>query len=77
MDASWTGLLITLVGVAGTLGAALLTQNRADRTKRMELQAAAEQRRENVVMPRSCSGRSRPDNGSARALNGGAPATSH
>ncbi|MEU7060379.1 hypothetical protein [Streptomyces sp. NPDC046197] len=46
MDASWTGLLIAMVGVAGTLGAALLTQNRADRTKRMELQAAAEQRRE-------------------------------
>ncbi|MGW5248284.1 hypothetical protein ACWEQN_31430 [Streptomyces sp. NPDC004129] len=44
--ASWTGLLIAVVGVAGTLGAALLTQNRADRTKRMELQAAAEQRRE-------------------------------
>ncbi|MFC9397172.1 hypothetical protein ACFTWS_28995 [Streptomyces sp. NPDC057027] len=46
MDASWTALLIALVGVAGTLGAALLTQSRADRTKRMELQAAAEQRRE-------------------------------
>ncbi|MFJ6486693.1 MULTISPECIES: hypothetical protein [unclassified Streptomyces] len=35
-----------MVGVVGTLGAALLTQNRADRTKRMELQAAAEQQRE-------------------------------
>ncbi|MGW1953426.1 hypothetical protein ACWCPI_11785 [Streptomyces sp. NPDC001920] len=46
MDAGWTGLLIAVVGVAGTLGAAVLTQNRADRTKRMELQAAAEQRRE-------------------------------
>lgn len=46
MGASWAGLLIAMVGVAGTLGAALLTQNRADRTKRMELQAAAEQRRE-------------------------------
>ncbi|MGC9498001.1 hypothetical protein [Streptomyces sp. WG7] len=46
MGASWAGLLIAVVGVAGTLGAALLTQNRADRTKRMELQAAAEQRRE-------------------------------
>ncbi|MGW1542978.1 hypothetical protein ACWCPM_22515 [Streptomyces sp. NPDC002309] len=46
MGASWVGLLIAVVGVAGTLGAALLTQNRADRTKRMELQAAAEQRRE-------------------------------
>ncbi|XUM00440.1 hypothetical protein ACQ86F_26450 [Streptomyces venezuelae ATCC 10712] len=41
-----TALLIAVVGVAGTLGAALLTQNRADRTKRMELQAAADQRRE-------------------------------
>ncbi|MEF9906396.1 hypothetical protein [Streptomyces sp. P9-A2] len=46
MDAGWVGLLIAMVGVAGTLGAALLTQNRADHTKRMELQAAAEQRRE-------------------------------
>ncbi|MFE4051883.1 hypothetical protein [Streptomyces sp. YIM B13518] len=46
MGANWAGLLIAVVGVAGTLGAALLTQNRADRTKRMELQAAAEQRRE-------------------------------
>ncbi|MEH0395422.1 hypothetical protein ACFY8Q_17285 [[Kitasatospora] papulosa] len=46
MSASWAGLLIAVVGVMGTLGAALLTQNRADRTKRMELQAAAEQRRE-------------------------------
>ncbi|WP_329212651.1 hypothetical protein OG257_30170 [Streptomyces sp. NBC_00683] len=46
MSASWAGLLIAMVGVAGTLGAALLTQNRADRIKRMELQASAEQRRE-------------------------------
>ncbi|MFF0291372.1 hypothetical protein [Streptomyces sp. NPDC005262] len=46
MSANWAGLLIAIVGVAGTLGAALLTQNRADRTKRMELQAAAEQRRQ-------------------------------
>ncbi|WP_336321729.1 hypothetical protein [Streptomyces lavendofoliae] len=46
MGASWVGLLVAIVGVAGTLGAALLTQNRADRTKRMELLAAAEQRRE-------------------------------
>lgn len=46
MGASWTALLIAVVGVAGTLGAALLTQIRADRTKRMELQAAAEQRHE-------------------------------
>ncbi|MFD8641862.1 hypothetical protein ACFV14_16355 [Streptomyces zaomyceticus] len=46
MGASWTALLIAVVGVAGTLGAALVTQVRADRTKRMELLAAAEQRRE-------------------------------
>ncbi|MFF8291667.1 hypothetical protein ACF068_20880 [Streptomyces sp. NPDC016309] len=46
MGAGWAGLLVAVVGVAGTLGAALLTQNRADRTKRMELRAAAEQRRE-------------------------------
>lgn len=46
MGANWVGLLIAVVGVAGTLGAALLTQNRADRSKRMELQVAAEQRRE-------------------------------
>ncbi|MFE5832322.1 hypothetical protein ACFQ8W_18995 [Streptomyces sp. NPDC056508] len=46
MGASWSALLIAVVGVAGTLGAALLTQVRADRTKRMELQAAADQRRE-------------------------------
>ncbi|MFF9847655.1 hypothetical protein [Streptomyces litmocidini] len=46
MGGSLTALLIAVVGVAGTLGAALLTQNRADRTKRMELRAAAEQRRE-------------------------------
>ncbi|MEU5069592.1 hypothetical protein AB0G95_36790 [Streptomyces virginiae] len=46
MGTSWAGLLIAMVGVAGTLGAALLTQNRADRTKRMELRAAAEQQRE-------------------------------
>ncbi|MET9518254.1 hypothetical protein [Streptomyces sp. NPDC002994] len=46
MGANWVGLLIAMVGVGGTLGAALLTQNRADRTKHMELQAATEQRRE-------------------------------
>ncbi|WP_225799636.1 hypothetical protein [Streptomyces sp. NK15101] len=46
MGGSLTALLIAVVGVAGTLGAAVLTQNRADRTKRMELLAAAEQRRE-------------------------------
>lgn len=42
----WAGLVVAVVGVVGTLGAALLTQNRADRTKRLELEAAAEQRRE-------------------------------
>lgn len=46
MGGGWAGLLVAVVGVVGTLGAALLTQNRADRTKRLELQAAAEQRRE-------------------------------
>ncbi|MEU5216350.1 hypothetical protein AB0G79_09120 [Streptomyces sp. NPDC020807] len=46
MNASLTALLIAVVGVAGTLGAALLTQSRAERTKLLELRAAAEQRRE-------------------------------
>ncbi|GAA2391436.1 hypothetical protein GCM10010420_14410 [Streptomyces glaucosporus] len=46
MGGGWTGLVVAVVGVVGTLGAALLTQNRADRIKRLELQAAAEQRRE-------------------------------
>ncbi|MFF9210941.1 MULTISPECIES: hypothetical protein [unclassified Streptomyces] len=46
MSADWVGLGTAVVGVVGTLGAALLTQNRADRTKRLELQAAAEQRQE-------------------------------
>ncbi|MEO3843209.1 hypothetical protein [Streptomyces sp. B22F1] len=46
MGAGWTALLVAVVGVVGTLGASLLTQSRADRNKRMEMQAAAEQRRE-------------------------------
>ncbi|MFJ6565654.1 hypothetical protein ACIQMV_38625 [Streptomyces sp. NPDC091412] len=46
MGAGWTALLVAVVGVAGTLGASLLTQSRADRTKRMEVEAAAAQRRE-------------------------------
>jgi hypothetical protein len=46
VGAGWTALLVAVVGVVGTLGASLLTQSRADRTKRMEMQAAAEQRRE-------------------------------
>ncbi|SDD76209.1 hypothetical protein [Streptomyces prasinopilosus] len=33
MDGGWTGLVVAVVGVVGTLGAALLTQNRADRTR--------------------------------------------
>ncbi|HSX98418.1 MAG TPA: hypothetical protein VLG91_13660 [Streptomyces sp.] len=39
-------LAVASVGVVGTLGAALLTQSRADRTKRLELQALARQQRE-------------------------------
>jgi chromosome segregation ATPase len=46
VGAGWTALLVAVVGVVGTLGASLLTQSRADRTKRMEMEAAAEQRRE-------------------------------
>jgi hypothetical protein len=42
----WTALAVALVGVVGTLGAALLTQSRADRSKRTELQVLAEQQRE-------------------------------
>jgi hypothetical protein len=41
-----TTLLVAIVGVIGTLGGVLLTQNRADRTKRMELAQAAAQRLE-------------------------------
>ncbi|MFI8824693.1 hypothetical protein [Streptomyces sp. NPDC053431] len=46
MGESWVALVVAVVGVVGTLGAALLTQSRADRTKRRELAAAAEQQRE-------------------------------
>lgn len=46
MSGGWSALVVAIVGVVGTLGAALLTQSRADRTKRMELEAAQEQRRE-------------------------------
>ncbi|MFF4361211.1 hypothetical protein [Streptomyces sp. NPDC001604] len=46
MSEGWSALVVAIVGVAGTLGAALLTQSRADRTKRMELDAAQAQRRE-------------------------------
>ncbi|MFB7225421.1 hypothetical protein [Streptomyces sp. NPDC056227] len=46
MGESWIALAVAVVGVVGTLGAALLTQSRADRSKRMELQALTEQQRE-------------------------------
>lgn len=46
MGDRWLALATAVVGVVGTLGAALLTQRRADRTKRLELAASAEQQRE-------------------------------
>ncbi|WP_262063948.1 hypothetical protein [Streptomyces sp. STR69] len=46
MDGGVTSLIISMVGVAGTLGGSLLTQYRADQTKRMELRVATEQQRE-------------------------------
>ncbi|MGW6391440.1 hypothetical protein ACWFR1_13255 [Streptomyces sp. NPDC055103] len=45
MGEQWIALVVAAVGVVGTLGAALLTQSRADRSKRLELGAAAEQQR--------------------------------
>jgi hypothetical protein len=42
----WGALAVAVVGVVGTLGAALLTQSRADRIKRHELEAVARQQRE-------------------------------
>ncbi|WP_226966632.1 hypothetical protein [Streptomyces phaeolivaceus] len=39
-------LAVAAVGVIGTLGAALLTQGRADRAKRLELDALAQQQRQ-------------------------------
>lgn len=42
----WVTLAAAVAGVLGTLGAALLTQRRADQTKRMELQALAASQRE-------------------------------
>lgn len=45
MGEKWIALVVAVVGVVGTLGAALLTQSRADRLKRLELKAAAEQQR--------------------------------
>ena len=46
MSGGWSALLVALVGVGGTLGAAILTQSRADRTKRMELEVILAQSRE-------------------------------
>ncbi|ULR48850.1 hypothetical protein [Streptomyces deccanensis] len=46
MGEAWVALAVATVGVVGTLGAALLTQSRADRTKRLELQALARQQGE-------------------------------
>ncbi|KND46361.1 MULTISPECIES: hypothetical protein [Streptomyces] len=43
MGDAWVALAVASVGVVGTLGAALLTQSRADRTKRLELHALARQ----------------------------------
>ncbi|MDQ0757709.1 hypothetical protein [Streptomyces canus] len=46
VDASWSGIWIAVVGVAGTLGAAVLTQSRADRARRLEnLEQNLERRR--------------------------------
>lgn len=46
MEQTWGALAVAVVGVIGTLGAALLTQSRADRLKRHELEATARQQRE-------------------------------
>jgi hypothetical protein len=46
MAETWVALAVAVVGVAGTLGAAQLTQSRADRTKRLELQTLTQQQRE-------------------------------
>ncbi|WP_234544120.1 hypothetical protein [Streptomyces shenzhenensis] len=46
MSGEWSALFVALVGVGGTLGAAILTQSRADRTKRMEIEAVLAQSRE-------------------------------
>ncbi|MCX5411204.1 hypothetical protein [Streptomyces sp. NBC_00059] len=46
MGQTWGALAVAVVGVIGTLGAALLTQSRADRLKRHELEATARQQRE-------------------------------
>ncbi|WP_329356717.1 hypothetical protein [Streptomyces anulatus] len=46
MGQAWGALAVAIVGVIGTLGAALLTQRRADSLKRHELEALARQQRE-------------------------------
>ncbi|MEV5974094.1 hypothetical protein [Streptomyces sp. NPDC051921] len=46
MGENGIALVVAVVGVVGTLGAALLTQSRADRSKQRELRAVAEQQRE-------------------------------
>ncbi|MFE0418286.1 hypothetical protein [Streptomyces tendae] len=46
MGQTWGALAVAVVGVVGTLGAALLTQSRADRLKRHELDVTARQQRE-------------------------------
>ncbi|MFI6494566.1 hypothetical protein [Streptomyces sp. NPDC050564] len=46
MGDTWGALAVAVVGVVGTLGGALFTQGRADRTKRLELQVMAQQQRE-------------------------------
>lgn len=46
MAETWSALAVAIVGVVGTLGAALLTQRRADRLKRHELEVTARQQRE-------------------------------
>ncbi|MFI6875787.1 hypothetical protein ACIBL6_20370 [Streptomyces sp. NPDC050400] len=43
MGETWGALAVAVVGVIGTMGAALMTQSRADRLKRHELQAMARQ----------------------------------
>ncbi|WP_051055376.1 MULTISPECIES: hypothetical protein [Kitasatospora] len=48
MDASLTALMVSVVGVVGTLGGTVLTQTRADRLKRLELEHAGNQRAEDL-----------------------------
>ncbi|GAA0310226.1 hypothetical protein GCM10010302_56200 [Streptomyces polychromogenes] len=49
-------MVVAVVGVAGTLGASLLTQRGAERTKRREIELvrAHEDVRENLVLRRTC-----------------------